>query len=242
MERAIIFVNKYGVYALFGASVQKISKALDGIFPLIDFTQSVSAGLAQIYNILCYVFNFSYKDSNTTRPLQAAFFDGKWFLTSQGSLTFISPGSISGVLSLWGTTGTDVRQLYQDTTSTIATTLITGLYDLGNPIFDKQTIKAGLEYTAPANSQITLEIDTENTNLQQISTSSSTFTWTNNTGAVFTWTNNVAQTFTWNASGFLLDFFPTAIEGKYLGAKVTSNSPQIVLNGILMEYVQRAKW
>jgi hypothetical protein len=243
MERAILFVNKHGVYALFGASVQKISKALDGIFPLIDFTQNVSAGLAQIYNILCYVFSFTYQDTNGNRSLQALFFDGKWFLTSQGnSLSFVSPASVNGVNSLWGTAGTDVRQLYSDTTSTIATTFTTGLYDLGNPIFDKLVITSGIEYTAPAQASLTFEVDTEVATLSQVSTSGSTLAWTNNAGNAITWVNNSNNVITWVATGFLLDYFPTAISGKYLGAKVTSNSPQLILNGILMEYVQRAPW
>lgn len=243
MERAIIFVNKYGVYALFGASLQKISKDLDGIFPRIDFAQSVSAGLAQIYNILCYAFSFTYIDTNMSRSLQALFFDGKWFFTSQGnSISFVSPASMNGVLSLWGTSGADVRQLYSNTTQTIATTLITGLYDLGNPIFDKQTITTGVEYTAPAAASLTLTIDTESATEAQASAASSTLTWYNASGNVITWVNGANNQITWIATAFLLDYFPTALKGKYLGAKINSNSPMLSINGILMEYVQRAPW
>lgn len=242
MERAIIFMNKYGVYALFGASVQKISKALDGIFPLIDFTQPISAGLVQIHNILCYAVNFTYQDTNALRPIQAVFFDGKWFITSQGALTFISPASIDGVLSIWGTTGRDVTPLYTNTTATIATTVQTGLYDLGNPIFDKQVNRAGLEWTAPLLSEANLEIDTETITNSALVSGSSALIWTNNAGNVIIWQNNSLQTIDWISSGFALlqSFFD--LVGKYIGATVTSNSPGIVINGILIEYQQRASW
>jgi hypothetical protein len=243
MERAIIFVNKYGVYALFGASVQKISKDLDGIFPDIDFSQPVSAGLAQIYNILCYAFNFTYQDTNSNRSLQAVFFDGKWFLTSQGdSLRFVSPATIDGVLSLWGTSGTDLRMLYADSEASIESMMQTGLYDLGNPIFDKQTITAGVEYTAPAAASLTLQVDTESDTVAVNSAAGSSLTWYNASGNEITWENNAAQEITWITTAFLLDYFPASVVGKYLGATVTSSSPQLVLNGTLIEYVRRAPW
>ena len=243
MERAVLFMNKYGVYALFGASVQKISDALDGIFPKIDFTQAVSAGLAQIYNILCYVVNFVYQDTNTNRALQAVFFKGKWFLTSQGNnLTLLSPAIVSGVQQLWGTTGTDLVQLYSNTTATIATTLTTGLFDFGNPIFDKQIVRGGVEWTAAADDAITMEVDTEVLTESANSTANASIIWYNNAGAQISWTNSSTATLTWLSSGFLLSDSAFDVTGKYLGAKLTSNNAGFVINGILMEYVQRAPW
>ena len=251
MERAILFANQYGVYALFGASVQKVSKALDGIFPDIVFDTShphpLTAGLVQIYNILCYVMSFHYtgslNGSINNRHIQAVLFDGKWFLTSQGdNIEWVAPISVNGVWQLWCSSGTDIRQMYSDTSSAISSTLITGLYDLGNPIFDKQVVNSGIEYTAPASSSLTLEIDTEDATLSQQSTTGSTLVWYNNAGNTITWVNNSNNAITWIATGFLLDHFPTAISGKYLGATVTSDSPQVVINGIILEYVERAPW
>lgn len=243
MERAIVFMNKYGVYALFGASVQKVSDALDGIFPNIDFTQNVTAGLAQIFNILCYVVSFTYQDTNANRALQAVLFKGKWFLTSQGNnLTFVSPAILSGVQTLWGTTGTDLRQLYSDTTATIATTLTTGLFDFGNPVFDKQIIRGAVEWTAAANDTINMEVDTEVLTESAATTANAAIVWYNNAGNQITWQNNAGSTVVWISSGFLLSDALFDVTGKYLGAKLTSNSPGFTINGILMEYVQRAPW
>ena len=245
MERAIVFMNRYGVYALFGASVQKISKALDGVFPKIDFTQPVSAGLVQIYNILCYVVSFVYQDTTKNRALQAVFFDGKWFMTSQGdSVSVIAPTEINGQLGLFSTSGTDVTQMYTNTTVTIATTMTTGLLPFDNPIVDKQMIRAGLEYTAPALSSVTLEVDGENNNQSATFTGSNQIVWTNNAGATITWTNNLAQTLVWLATGFLLDSDVFDLKAKYIGFKITSNAPMLIVNGILGEYVtrDRATW
>lgn len=246
MERAIIFCNKYGVHALVGASLQKISKPLDGLFPDITFDESTSAGLVQIYNIQCYALNFLYtglgNGETNNRHIQAVFFDGKWFLTSQSNLSFIAPLSQNGVLSLWGTTGRDLKRLYSNTTQTIATTLITGLYPLGNPIFDKLVIRAAVEWSAVGLDEITLEIDTENVTQSQTETADAGIIWYNNSNQVIEWQNNALQEVTWVTNGFILSDAMFDIIGKYLGAKLTSNSPAIAINGILMEYVQRAPW
>lgn len=245
MERAIVFMNRYGVYALFGASVQKLSKALDGIFPHIDFSQPISAGLVQIYNIQCYAVSFTYQDTMGDRPIQAVFFDGKWFVTSQGSgVSFVAPTSISGALGLWGTSGRDVRQLYTDTTTTIATTMSSALLPFDSPIMDKQMMRAGIEYTAPALSSVNLRVDTEMANQSSQFTGSNLIAWSNSGGTTITWTNTLAQNIQWLATGFLLDSDYFDVKGKYIGFQVTSNSPQLIVNGILGEYrtLQKATW
>ena len=41
--RSILFMNRYGMYALVGSTTSKISDALDGVFPYIDFNYPISA-------------------------------------------------------------------------------------------------------------------------------------------------------------------------------------------------------
>lgn len=242
MERAIVFANHEGVWGLFGASLQKISPQLDGIFPDIDFTNA-SGGLAAIYNILCYVLSFQYTGGTTDRQLQALFFGGKWFFTSQGdSVMCVSPIQRSGIHELWCSSGADISRMYADESASIAQTLQTGLYDLGNPIFDKLVIAAGIEYTAPAASSLTFQVDTESQTTNTTSTSGSTLTWYNASGQEIDWRNNANNEIVWVATAFLLDYFPAAISGKYIGATVTSTSPGLEINGILMEYKRQAAW
>lgn len=244
MERAILFVNKQGVYALYGASVQKISDALDGIFPDIDFSEPVTAGLVQIYNHLCYAFNCSWfdEDLNTTRRIQLVYFNKRWFVTSQGALTIVSPSSINGLLSLYGTTGQDVAKLYSNTTQTIATTIQTSLMDFGNEIFDKQIIRAGIEYRSPANASVTLTVDTGAQGQVQTFTGSNQLLWYNTAGALITWQNTAAQTITWLTTGMLSPSALFDVTGKYLGFTATSNSPQLVVTSFRAEYEVRAPW
>lgn len=243
MERAILFTNKYGVYATFGASVQKISGALDGIFPDIDFTQNVSAGLATIYNILCYCVSFTYNDTTATRSIQAVYFGGKWFFTSQGdSLSYVAPVQISGVQYLYGTSSTDLRKLYTNTTATIGTKLTTALLPLESPILDKQFNRYGVEFTAPVLTTLSVALETEYGINSLNATGVNYITWFNSSNQIVSWTNTATQTVQWIATGFVLAQAYADLVGKYLGFTITSNAPQYVMNGILAEYEPRAPW
>ena len=62
--RSILFINRYGVYALVGATTTKISDALDGIFPNIDFSSTVTGCQTLIYNILVSSWNVRYNDND----------------------------------------------------------------------------------------------------------------------------------------------------------------------------------
>lgn len=247
LERAILFANRYGVYALFGATVQKVSDPLNGIFPNIDFTQPVSAGLVQIYNILCYALNFKYTGTgngeSNNRFLQALFFGGRWFLTSQGDdLKFIAASDVSGEQRLYGTGGTDLRRMYTDTTTSISTTIISALTPLEQPIFDKQVNRAGIEFTSPVQASVVFEVDTENVGQSTQVNASSSLTWFNNNNQQITWVNNAAQPITWLATGFILYATYFDVNGKYIGFKATSMTPGLILHGFLGEYQYRAPW
>ena len=146
--RSLLFMNDYGVYALVGATTTKLSDSLDGIFPYIDFTQPISAGEVLLNNILCAAFNFTYNDPvNGARSLQAVFFDKKWFLTSQGTLSYITSVPLTGGINMYGTGGTNLVKLYGDTTSNVSSMLQTALWPLTDIIRDKQALKFGVEAT-----------------------------------------------------------------------------------------------
>ena len=243
-ERAVLFMNKYGVYATFGSTVQKVSQALDGIFPYITFSNNVTGGLATIYNILCYVVSFTYaKPGQSSRSIQACYFGGKWFTTSQGdSLTFIAPTTVDGAQVLYGTDGTGVQKLYTNTTRTISTTLQTALLPLENPILDKQMNRFGIEYTALSESTVTVSVETDSSSGVYEFAESNLLRWLNNSNNTVQWTNNVSTVLGWQSAGFVKPHSYTDISGKYIGFTITSIAPALVINGVLGEYHPRASW
>jgi len=242
-ERAILFMNKYGVYATFGASVQKVSQALDGIFPDIDFTVEPSGGLATIFNILCYVVNFQYTGNGENRALQAVYFNQKWFLTSQGDgNTFIAPATIDGNQRIYSTTDNDITQMYADEDVAVEARMETALQPLENPIQDKQVQRIGIEYTAPAETQITLSVDTEDDTQLFTFNAVNLVEWVNTAGATVVWQNNSSQQVDWLVSGFVSSNAYSDVVGKYVGYTVETNSPRVIIHGLLGEYMPRAFW
>jgi hypothetical protein len=190
--RSIVFMNRYGVYALVGSTTSKLSDALDGVFPYIDFTKTISAGQVLIYNILCAAFSFTYNDplTNTARVIQAVYFDKKWFFTSQGELTYIAQAPINGAATLYGTTGTNLIKLYQDKTSSISSTIRSALLGMKDIIRDKQALKFGVEAILNASviSYLNVTVDNESASSPAVSLyAQNSFVFTNNANQTLTW-------------------------------------------------------
>ena len=240
--RYVLFLNQYGVYALVGSTTSKISDALDGVFPLIDFSQPVYGGQVLLNNILCAAFNFYYNDPVAgLRPIQAVFFDRKWFVTSQGTIKYMSSVSIEGQMRLYGTAGTNLVRLYGDSTAKVASTVKTALWALGDPIRDKQALKFGLEATITGSGEIDATIDSE-VGSSPVYALANGIGWLNNSGQTILWSNNAAATIGWINAGYQLYKTDAQQWGKYLGVTLTSNSPGITYSTVEMEHELRARF
>ena len=241
--RSLLFMNDYGVYALVGATTTKLSDSLDGIFPLIDFTQPVSGGQVLLNNILCAAFSFTYNDPvSGARQLQAVFFDKKWFLTSQGTLTHITSAPLANGINMYGTGGTNLVKLYGDSTSNISTMLQTALWPLTDIIRDKQALKFGVEATLTNGLLLNVTVDSQSNTSPTYSLTNVVY-WVNNSGATITWTNNSVNTIGWyGGAGYQLYKSDAQQYGKYLGLTLTSTSPAFTYNTFEMEYELRARF
>jgi len=241
--RSLLFINDYGIFALIGATVSKISDALDGIFPLIDFTQPISGGQVLVNNILCAAFNVYYNDPvQGTRPIQLVFFDKKWFVTSQGTLKHVVPVATAKKLYLYGTGGTDLLSLYTDSTTNVSTTIKSALWPMQDTIRTKQALKFAVEITSDVSITANVTVDSE-TNASPAYVLSNIIYWTNNLGNSISWTNNSSNTIAWTGgSGYQLYKSDAQQYGKYLGLTITSSSPSYTLNTMEMEYEQRVRF
>jgi hypothetical protein len=246
--RSILFMNDYGVYALVGATTTKISDPLDGVFPFIDFTTFVSAGQCLINNILCAVFNFKYNDEGTDRFIQAAFFERKWFFTNQlTNAYFVVPAVKSGLLNLYGSTGTNLFQFYEDAANPVNVEIETALLPMGDPIRDKQALKFGIEATL-GNVPILLTafVDSESQQSPAIDFANTVF-WVNNSLQNIDWTNSSSEVIGWLAgispgAGYFLYRSDAKMYGKYLGLTITSEATPFTINGFQFEHELRARF
>lgn len=251
--RYIMLQNNYGVYGLIGSTMVKLSDALDGIYPLIDFTKPITAGQVIINNILCAAFNF-YCTNLTfggSRWIQAVFFDKKWFLTSQGTINFITGSPVGGTLGLYGASGKQLYKLYSDnTTNAVSSIIQTALWPLGDPIRDKQTLKFGVEAIIPSGGGlINVTVDNPLNSSSQY-TLANYLTWLNNFGTAIPWTNNSNATVQWvgGLGGYQLYRSDAQQPSggssgqKYIGLTMTSNTSNLVYNTFELEYEYRARF
>ena len=241
--RSVLFMNDYGIYALVGSTTSKISDQLDGIFPLIDFSQPISGGQVLLNNILCAAFSFTYNDSVAgPRAIQAVFFEKKWFLTSQGALTYVASTPFSGLINLYGVANKDLLRLYADSTANVSSKIQTALMPMGDPIRTKQALKFGVEATLNGAATFNITVDSETGSSPQYSLNN-LVTWVNNVGQTITWTNNASAVIGWvTSNGYALYKSDAQQYGKYLGLTMTSTDPSFVVNTFEFEHELRVRF
>lgn len=246
--RSMLFMNRYGIYALVGATTSKISDDIDGIFPDIDFTKPITSGQVLLNNILCACWTFTYNDNGTAREIQAIFFDRKWFFTDQGtSIARTASAVLDGNIIMYGTTGQDLIKFYDDSSSGIDWEIQSALWPMGDPIRDKQALKVGVEATLGNASVIMAAyIDSENQQSPAIDFSN-TILWLNNSGDAIPWTNNNSLQIGWvgivsTTSGYYLYRSDAKMYGKYLGLTLTGNTTPFTINGFQLEHELRARF
>jgi hypothetical protein len=243
--RSVLFMNDFGVYALVGSTTSKLSDNLDGVVEAIDYDNYyITAGQVLLNNTLCAAFNVFYTgDASPGRFIQCIFFEKKWFITAQGALKHVTSVPKNGQIFLYGTTGTDLYELYGNSTATIATTIKTALLPMGDPIRDKQALKVGIEATASnINTFIfTMTVDNENRSSPGYTLTSS-IPWVNNSNSTIPWINNVSNIISWGATGYNLYKTDAQQYGKYLGMTVQSSSPGYTINGFEYEHELRARF
>lgn len=245
--RSVLFMNNYGIYALVGSTTTKVSDALDGVFPNIDFTSPVYAGQVLLNNILCAAFNFKYTGglgtSSSSRYIQAIFFEKKWFFTSATSdLAYITSAPLGGKINLYGTNGNSCVRLYSDSSSNIASYVQTSLNPMKDPIRTKQALKVGIEATLTSAAELTVTIDSETGSSLPVALGQ-LVTWVNNLSNVISWTNNSSVVITWYGGGGYTLYKTDAKQwGKYLGMTVTSTGANFVINGFEYEHELRVRF
>jgi hypothetical protein len=247
--RSVLFANDYGVYALVGSTTTKISDALDGVFPYINFAGAVYGGQVLLNNILCAAFNFQYAGpggGGSTYPgryIQAVFFDKKWFFTSSVStLSYMVTASVNGKPQTYGTDGTSLYQLYNNTTDSSPCYISTALLPMGDPIRTKQALKFAIEAVEAQGFNLYASVDSENGS-SPIYTLSEQVSWLNNAGQVVPWTNNASQTVAWIfSSGWFLYKSDAVQWGKYIGLTMTADTVPFIVTGFEFEHELRTRF
>lgn len=253
-NRLILFANKVGVYAILGASVEKVSDPMDGIFPFWDFTQPLQAAVQDLHTSLhTFLLMGRYKDpvQGITRSLILCFYKNRWFVANQGnSLTSICTAPIAGITETFSSSGNDVTQIFQGT-APVSILLQTALSDNGQPEMGKRALRASVAFNTNTFTTMTLTSDSENGSVAFPFQAGRPVGFVNNLNQPVTFFNNVGQTVNFFGLGFQYQRSKAAASGVYLGLSlsgsvaggsggVTSAAQGFVVNELVLEYQDAA--
>ena len=246
-NRLVLFANDVGVYAVFGASVEKISDPMDGIFQSTSRVMfAPSAATVDLANIRTYCLLISYNDPiKGNRALILSYQNRKWFVMNQGSaVSFIFGSVINGVRYIFSTSGSDITQMMINTAIPVPYKLQTSLSPAGDYIHDKRVLRAGVAQIVNAVSDMDIKIDSENASSDaNLANEFATMTIVNAAGAVMTFLNAAGAVMTFTAEGFVASRSANmSLTGRWIGATLTGSLNGIQINSVALEYAPAAAW
>jgi hypothetical protein len=169
-------------------------------------------------------------------------------LTNQLNYCFyVVPAFKDGFINLYGTTGQNLYQFYEDAANPVDMQLETALLPMGDPIRDKQALKIGIEATLGNTPIIFVAyVDSENQQSPAIDFTNAV-NWTNNVGTVISWSNNSSNVVGWGSAtssgaGYYLYKSDAKMFGKYLGITLTGSVTPFTINGFEFEHELRARF
>lgn len=264
--RSLVFGNKYGFYLLSGATPQKISDSLDTLFNTgtltttepVQFVGGLVAGSATIFGELCMCWTVRIVDglttlygTNITRTLIVCFFKGKWFFHYPGfdvGQMVAIPAAGTQVLHAFSTAG-KLYELFAINSSPLTSYMVTKLWDGGDPILDKEVIRASVARRLGANVNQTLSVTTDNEygsqSVPSINSALQTLTFVNNTGGVLQFQNSLLQNifFTIGLGAYnLVQGASKTQGGKYFGMSVTAYQTDMVFTFLAAQFRATRPW
>lgn len=134
LDRSILFANSYGVHALSGSAVNKISEPLDGFWdsiPNFDGLQ-LSSAKATIFDKKVWMVLSRFVDVATGDTVNKLlmFQNGRWWVSGQGvDLIYVAGREFQSNLSAWGTDGTSIYPLFTTASANFTKRVQTKLWD-----------------------------------------------------------------------------------------------------------------
>lgn len=247
-NRALMFANSYGAWAIEGVEATRISEDLDGTWQFLAPTANISGGQCIVQSILNAAFLIQRQNDPVfgSNTVVALWFDGKWWFANFGAITFLMSGVVGSQPVLFALIGNQLFELFQDATTAPATTIMSPLWDMDDPLSDKECIRAGFEIfttlTQSTNS-ITSTIDTEaGSQPLNVTATLGTLNFVNGSGQPITFVG--AGPITWVVGGHQLysSVAPGGF-GKFIGMTIKTTGVAYEFDSFLMDLkTKRKRW
>lgn len=168
--RNVLFANSYGVHAVFGGAVRKISEMLDGIYSgVANFggLQLSSAQATMFGNRVWMVLIKLIEPIGGTTVNKIVMWDGdkKWWTSGQEiTLSYIKHQEINSVITAYGTNGTVIHPMFQQASGSLTKIWQSRLYDApGGYLFNKAAVRfwGAAEYYSTVSPNFFVSADNE---------------------------------------------------------------------------------
>lgn len=238
-NRTVVFTNEVGVFAIFGASVEKISAPMTGIIEATDFTLAPVCDVFDFYGYHTLLTLVRYNDPDAgSRSLLMAYYAKRWSVISQGNaITGTVTAHLAGRERMFATSGAVISEILSDRDATVPFLIKTSLSHNGEPQINKRAIRVGIGQASSEPNTVNASVDSENGLFSFSFQAGRLITWINNLGQTINWQNNSGDTITWLAGGFVYyDTFVTE-SGIYLGATISGSFKGYHFNNVTIEYI-----
>ncbi len=241
--RTIMLANASGVYRVLGGAAQKVSAALDGIFPSLKTDFSPTSGSVYLFGVKLFAILLFITDPfNTVRPVLFLWDGKKWFSASQGDvdMSFIATLYFEGEEQLWATNGTKLYQCFTTASDTLEKTLQSKFWAGSNFIITKETQRLAVELTNNAEMVVQLTFNMQNP-LQSF-----VYDFQTGTDLIFIGLNGVPIQFQ-DVSDVNLNFISVGFSqlwqnvswsGKSIGFTMTTTAEDFTINAINIMYIE----
>lgn len=166
-SRAVIMANPFGVHAIYGGAVQKISTPLDGVFGTgtINPNNLPSAAVAEIFGVHVFVLLMPITDPVSGSPRNCLFlWDGRrWWSASQSTApTKIRTNEWGSTITAYGTDGTHLFPLFQTASTSTTKTLISKMWTRPGIHVEKKMTQLYALWEGQSATTLNFKIDNEN--------------------------------------------------------------------------------
>jgi len=240
-NRLACFTNTFGVFAIFGASVTKISDPMDGIFGTALFVPlKPQAAVVDLLGRHTLMILLQYFDTLllTQRTILIAM-DAKnsWYVVNQGAVVAIAQTQSKGPYTLWGTYGSDLTALLSDPNNPVQVRVSTALTDIDQPWIQKRAIRAGISQSSKTlQTSLTWVQESENSATPLMFNIIKPIVWINNSGGIITFTDTGGGALQFTSGGY--KFVPLQVQnsGLYMGGTLTGAVLSMTINSFVVEY------
>lgn len=240
-NRIFVFANRIGVYAIFGATVERLSEPMNGIFDRIDFSRPPQAAVFDLFGQHALLLSVQYNDPEAgQRTLLLAHYSRRWSVLDQGAeIVGIVTAKLAERPKLYAFSGGKIFELFSDPDTRVPVVVSTALADDKAPMINKRVTRFLVGQAAAEAATVQVEIESEVGRATSFGLQTAAgIRWINNSNQQIVWFNSLNAELNFIVAGAYV-FSDAAVgqSGIYLGLTLRGSLRRYSFHGAVLEYV-----